>query len=296
VSRVRPWFVRVSAVHRVLRHREHPIALVGDIELLVVPDAVGLLADYADVYPDVPDDAWEPHRALYPELFAGEAWRLPCRSCLVRSAGVTVLVDTSVGPPGLWDWTAESEGLLPAALEELGLHRDEIDVVLLTHLHIDHIGWNADLEGKPFFPRSRYVVHRHALEFARTRPGLPHIRRCVESLVDRFERVEGETELAPGVRAFLAPGHYPGHMAVRLSSGGREAVLLADVAVHPALLDQPDWAYVSDLDPATAADTRRSLLPELVDRDVRVACGHYPGSGIGRVVTRDSRVVWEELS
>ncbi|CAN5356715.1 hypothetical protein BH20ACT13_BH20ACT13_16300 [soil metagenome] len=71
-------------------------------------------------------------------------------------------------------------------------------------------------------------------------------------------------------------------------------MLLADVAVHPALLDEPDWIYISDGDPARSAETRRSLLPELVERDVLVACGHYPGSGTGRVLERDGRVVWEE--
>lgn len=267
--------------------------VVGDVELVPLPDGVGLLAEYREVYPDVPADAWEPYRALYPDLFAGESWRLPCTSFLVRSGGVTVLVDTGVGPPGLWDWTAESEGELPRALEEHGVGRDAIDVVFLTHLHIDHLGWNTDLEGMPFFPRARYVVHRDALAFARTRPELPHIRRCIESLVDRFESVDGDVELAQGVEAFVAPGHYPGHMAVHLRSGDERAVLLADVAVHPALLDQPDWLYVSDLDQPVSAATRHALLAELVDRDVLVACGHYPGSGIGRIVTRDDSVVWE---
>jgi hypothetical protein len=83
-------------------------------------------------------------------------------------------------------------------------------------------------------------------------------------------------------------------MALRLVSDGHEAMLIADVAVHPALLDQPDWRYVSDVDQPVSAATRHELLPELVDRDVLVACGHYPGSGIGRVVTRNGRVVWEE--
>ena len=66
--------------------------LVGDVELVPVLDAVGLLAEYADAYPQVPADAWEPYRALYPELFAGASWRLPCRSFLIRSEGVSVLV------------------------------------------------------------------------------------------------------------------------------------------------------------------------------------------------------------
>jgi glyoxylase-like metal-dependent hydrolase (beta-lactamase superfamily II) len=268
---------------------------IGDVELVPLLDAVGLLAEYGEAYPDVAPEAWEPYRALYPELFDGASWRLPCTSYLLRTADTTVLVDTGVGPPGLWDWTALREGELPQALEEHGVGRDEIDVVFLTHLHIDHLGWNTDLEGVPFFPRARYVVHADALAFARTRPELSHIRRCVEALADHFETVDADVELVPGVEPYAAPGHYPGHMAVRIRSGGAEAVLLADTAVHPALLAEPDWHYVSDLDPPVAAATRNALLPDLVDRDIVVACGHYPGSGIGRVVTREGRVVWEAI-
>lgn len=269
--------------------------VIGEIELLAVPDAVGLLAEYADAYPDTSAEAWEPYRALYPELFAGASWRLPCTSYLVRAGGVTVLVDTGVGPPGLWDWTAENEGGLPEALGRLGIARDQVDTVFLTHLHIDHVGWNADLEGSVFFPRARYVMHRDALAFVRSHDERPHVRRCITPLLDRFETVDGEVEIAPGVSAFVAPGHYPGHMALRLDSGGARAMLIADSAVHPALLEEPDLLYVSDGDAAQSAETRRALLPKFVDRDVVVACGHYPGSGIGRVVTRNRRVVWEEV-
>jgi glyoxylase-like metal-dependent hydrolase (beta-lactamase superfamily II) len=268
---------------------------IGDLEIEPVLDAVGLLGDLDEAYPDTPADEWEPYRALYPELFRGSSWRLPCASYLVRSEDATILVDTGVGPPGLWDWTAEDEGGLPPALDELGVARDAVDIVFLTHLHIDHLGWNADLEGVPFFPRARYVVHRDAVAFARTRSELPHIRRCVEPLLDRFELVAEDVELAPGVTAFLAPGHYPGHMALRLASGERRAVLLADTAVHPAMLDRPDLAYVSDVDGPASIETRRAILSELVDEDVVVACGHYPGNGIGRVVRRGDRVVWEAV-
>ncbi len=268
--------------------------VVGSIELHPIPDAVGLLAEYSDVYPEVPAEAWQPYRALYPELFAGESWRLPCNCFLVRSGGVAILVDTGVGPPGLWDWTAEHEGELPEALEQLGLGPGDIDIVFLTHLHIDHLGWNADLDGAAFFPRARYVVHEDALAFARTQDGRAHIQRCIVVVEGRFETVSSELELAPGVTAFVSLGHFPGHMGLRLASGTERAVLLADTAVHPALLNEPDWVYVADGEPAICAATRHALLPELVDHDVLVASGHYPGSGIGRVVTRDGRVVWEE--
>ena len=258
-----------------------------------MPDAVGLLAELGDAYPGVPAEAWEPYRGLYPELFSGDSWRVPCNCFLVRSGELIILVDTGVGPPGLWDWTAEREGDLPEALAKLGVARDQVDIVFLTHLHIDHVGWNTDLEGVAFFPRARYVVHRDALEFARTQDGRPHVQRCIVSIADRFETITGDVELAPGVTTFAAPGHYPGHMGLRLFSAGQAAVLVGDTAVHPALLHEPDWLYVSDGDPALCAETRRALLPELVDRDVVVACGHYPGSGIGRIVRRNGVVLWE---
>jgi glyoxylase-like metal-dependent hydrolase (beta-lactamase superfamily II) len=267
---------------------------IGAVELLPIRDAVGLLAEYVEAYPDVPAAAWEPYRALSPELFEGESWRLPCTSYLLRTGDTTLLVDTGVGSPGLWGWTAQSEGELPQVLQEHGVAPGDVDIVFLTHLHIDHLGWNTDLDGVPFFPRARYIVHADALAFARTRPELPHIRRCVEPLAARFEAAEADVELAPGVTPFASPGHYPGHMAVRVRSDGAEAVLLADTAVHPALLAEPEWGYVSDLDPPAAVATRQALLPELVDRDVLVVCGHYPGSGIGRVVAREARVVWED--
>ncbi len=268
--------------------------VVGSIELHAVPDAVGVLADYPDAFPEVSAEEWQPYRVLYPELFAGEGWRLPCKCYLVRAGGVTVLVDTGVGPPGLWGWTAEQEGELPEALDRLGVSPSAVDIVFLTHLHIDHVGWNTDLEGSAFFPRARYLAHRDAVAFATSQAERPHVRRCIAPLADRFEHVDGEIEIAPGITTLPAPGHYPGHLALRIVSEEQEAVLLGDVALHPALWAEPDWVYVSDTNPSECAKTRRALLPQFVDRDVLVACGHYPGSGIGHLVTRDGRIVWEE--
>lgn len=268
--------------------------VVGSIEFAAILDAVGELGDLAELYPETPSDAWAPYRVLYPDLFASSSWRAPCTCYLLRTGDETVLIDTGVGPSGLWEWDAEDEDGLPRGLEELGVRRDEIDVVIFTHLHVDHVGWNTDRDGQVFFPRARYLVHRDGLEFVRTQAERPHVQRCIESIADRFETIGGGDEVAPGVTTFLAPGHYPGHLGLRVISGGERLDLIADAAVHPALLDEPDWVYASDDDPAVCAETRRALLAELVDRDVLVACGHYPGGGIGHIVTRDGRVVWEQ--
>jgi len=268
---------------------------VGTLEVVSIEDAVGLLGELGELYPDVPAEAWEPYRALYPDVFEGSQWRLRCGCFLVRGDESTVLVDTGVGPPGAWEWNALREGGLPSALEAIGVAPDDVDVVLLTHLHIDHLGWNTGADGSVSFPRARYLVHRDAVEFVRARTDLPHLARCVVPLLDRFELVAGETEVASGIRVRELPGHYPGHLGVQVESEGRRLELIADLAVHPAHLHEPGWVYVADGDPPTCAETRRRVLPELVDQDVLVACGHYPGSGIGRVVTRDGRVVFEEV-
>ena len=268
--------------------------LIGDIEVATVVDAVGYLAEQSELYPDQPAEDWAPYQELYPELFAGARWKLACACFVLRSSGTTLLVDTGVGPPGLWDWEPEVEGGLPDGLGELGIGRDDVDIVFLTHLHIDHLGWNTDESGSVFFPRARYVVNRDALAFARDRRELPHIQRCVEPLLDRFETLDGPAELAEGIDAVPLPGHYPGHMGLRIASGGEQAVLIADAAVHPALLDHPEWRYVSDLDHERSVLTRRALVDELADTGLLVVSGHYPGTGIGRVARTDGRVVWQE--
>ena len=262
--------------------------VVGSVELVPLVDAVGELGELAELFPDTSD--WAPYRDLYPDIFAGSRWRVPCTSYLLRSGESTVLVDTGVGPAGLWGWDAEfEEGLLPA-LAEAGAAPQDVDVVFLTHLHVDHVGWNSDREGSVVFPNARYLAHRDGIAFAGN-SGRPHVERTILSV--EFEEIDGEVAVVEGVTAFPLPGHFPGHMGLRIESDGERAVLIADAAVNPMLLDEPDRAYISDGDAAACAATRRALLPALVDQDVLTVCGHYPAGGIGRVVTREGRVVWE---
>jgi glyoxylase-like metal-dependent hydrolase (beta-lactamase superfamily II) len=265
---------------------------IGAIELDAVVDAWGELGELGEAYPDVPAEAWEPYRALYPELFAGSRWRLPCSCYLIRADGVTLLMDTAVGPPGLWGWAAEREGGLIPGLAALGVEPGDVDAVFLTHVHIDHIGWNADAEGTPMFPNARYLIQPDGLAWLLdVLSEAPYVQRCLRSIMKRrlVDDVAAGEEIAPGVVTVDFPGHLPGHLGLRL---GDDALLIADAAVHPALLDEPGWEYVSDHDRALSAATRRSLLPTVVDQDVLVVCGHYPGGGIGRVVRKDDRNVW----
>ena len=234
--------------------------VVGDYEVDALLDAEGSFATYAEAFPDAGDDDWAPWRDRHPELFDGDRWRLPFRSYLIRGGGRTILVDTGVGPSGGGEFLPERQGWLPGELERLGATPD---LVFLTHVHVDHVGWNHLFDGMPL------VAHRESIALSSER-GRP---------LTRATAVEGEAELAPGVVAFDTPGHLPGHMSVRV---GDELVILGDVAVHPAQLARPGLVYVSDDDADRSAQTREQALSAHGDRIL--ACGHFPGSGFGRIV------------
>jgi glyoxylase-like metal-dependent hydrolase (beta-lactamase superfamily II) len=268
---------------------------VGDLELASLPDAVGILGELGELYPEVSGGEWEPHRALYPELFKGSLWRLPVACFLVRAEERTILVDAGVGPPGSWEWEGETEGGLPRALAAHRVDLADLDAVFLTHLHIDHVGWLADEE---LLAHAQVLVHGAAFTFAAENSRIRWLPDRLRELEQRgrIQTVSDGAELAPGVTAQAYPGHYPGHLGLRLESHGARAVMVADAAVHPTLLDRLDWRYVSDHEHETSASTRRSLVSALADEDSIVAASHYPGSGIGRIVRRADRVIWEEIA
>ena len=241
--------------------------VAGEFEVDALLDAEGSFATYAEAFPDSDEGDWSSWREHHPELFDGDRWLLPFRSYLIRGRGRTILVDTGVGPPG-GDFLPDAQGRLPGELERLQAWPD---TVFLTHVHVDHVGWNAAFAGVPFVAHGRSI----ALSAERRRP-LPGATA-----------IEGETELAPGVVAFETPGHFPGHMSVRV---GDELVVLGDVAVHPAQLARPDLIYVSDDDPEQSARTREEVLAVFGDRIL--AAGHFPGSGFGRVADG----IWSPLA
>jgi glyoxylase-like metal-dependent hydrolase (beta-lactamase superfamily II) len=269
--------------------------VVGSVELQPLTDGVGVLAPFEELYPETPAEAWEPYRSLYPDLFARDGWRIHCTCYLVRSAGATLLVDTGSGPPGLWDWSPDWEGGLLPALRAHRVEPAEVDIVVNTHVHVDHVGWNTDRDGELVFPRARFVLHEEALAAAQARAERPHMPRCVLSVLERglVDAFAGDREVAEGVVVVSLPGHDPGHVGVRI---GSDALLIGDAAAHPALLDEPGWRFVNDDDHEQSVETRRSLVAELADTDTLVVCGHYPVSGIGRAVTREGRLVWEEAT
>jgi glyoxylase-like metal-dependent hydrolase (beta-lactamase superfamily II) len=230
---------------------------VGHFEVLPLLDAEGTFATVEESFPALEGRS--------------EQWWLPFQSVLIRSPDGVVLVDTGLGPL--------PREFMPDVESQL-LHRLEpeaVDVVIHTHLHVDHVGWDGA------FPRARYVVHRDDWSFFMAPSQIrerPHLHRLEplkeEGLVDL---VGGEGEVAPGIRVLSSPGHTPGHVHVLVEHEGAAAVILGDVVVHAEQLADPRLVYVSDGDAKAAAETRLRVLGELADDGVPAIAAHFHGAG-----------------
>jgi glyoxylase-like metal-dependent hydrolase (beta-lactamase superfamily II) len=272
-----------------------PALDLGGVTVHVLRDAQGSFTTFAEAFPNVSDEIEAVGRDRYSELFDGDRWLLPFSAFLIRSRAQTVLVDAGIGPaPG--DFLPERQGWLPAELRRAGVAPEDVDLVILTHLHVDHVGWAA-VDGDPFFAHARYAVSGVDWRFFADRgdeifstklAGLE--RGGVLTLVE-LERAE----VAPGVALRPTPGHTPGHISVEIRGETREALVIGDVAVHPLQLHDPRLAYVYEESAAVAAETRESVLREVANGDVVVAAGHFPG-GLGRITARSRGFDWQAIS
>jgi glyoxylase-like metal-dependent hydrolase (beta-lactamase superfamily II) len=154
--------------------------------------------------------------------------------------------------------------LLPGALAALGVRSDEVDTVVCSHPHLDHVGWLVH-DGRPFFPNATV--------------------RYGSGDWDQF--VAGAD--AAGVTARHTPGHTLGHYCLVLSSGDRRAFVLGDAVECPLQLEEPDFYTLSDVDPALAARSRESLWRELEGTADLVGGAHFPGLQLGRVLAGQGR-------
>ena len=275
---------------------------VGAAEIVALTDmSLSYSTPFDVIWPGISPEEWAPFRERFPGMFDGERLRIEIGCYLVRSEGKTILVDTGYGP-GPLKHIGGRRGLLMSELEELGVVVEEIDVVAISHLHVDHVGWNTrEYNGTlfPRFPRARYVAHQADLEHFRT-PAIqeeapfPYMRMYVEPLVDAgvLESVTGEVALTSEVRLLETPGHTPGHMSLMVASGSERALVQGDAFVHPAQFTNEHWNSKYDADHETATATRVRLLDLIEAEAARVASCHFPKPGFGRVIRFEGRRYW----
>jgi len=241
-----------------------------------------MLRDPMEFLPDSDPEVW----AAHPEFLDEGKIRVSLGCFLVAGPSGLVMVDTGLGPP---PDPRMASGKMPEALGTIGIRPEEIDTVIHTHLHVDHIGGNLDDSGRPFFPNARLFAHSAELDYWLTAEGPrgDRVRSVFEPLGGMVEAVGGDREIWPGVAVVESFGHTPGHMSVELRSGGHRAVLGGDVTHHPLQAAYPEWNMAADYDRILAVRSRRLLYEGLVSDEGLLAAGHFPRPGFGSVVVDD---------
>lgn len=240
-----------------------------------------------------------------PEAVRGIPWLSPhfiddqgrllfsVHALVVDSQDRRIVVDTCLGNDkerGLPEWSKLSGPFLQD-LVEAGAPRESVDLVVCTHLHLDHVGWNTMLvDGRwvPTFPNARYLLARTEWEYWKDEPEEfgPVISDSVRPIVDRglADLVETDHKLTDEVWLEPTPGHTPGHVSVRIRSAGEDAVITGDMIHHPCQIANPDWSSAVDYDPEQSRETRREFLRRYAGQPVLVIGTHFVAPTAGRIV------------
>ena len=247
--------------------------------------------------PDATPEAVDRHRDWLAPHFLDDRGRFQqsVHSFVVRAPGLTALVDTCIGNDKDRGGRAPFHMLHTAFLDDLraaGVPPESVDLVICTHLHVDHVGWNTRLDGDrwvPTFPRARHLFARAEWEHwsAGHDEGVvrvmgdsvrPVLDGGLAELVEMDHRISDELWLEP------TPGHTPGHVSVRLASEGEEAVITGDLMHHPVQVAEPGWNSHFDSDETGARETRRAFCERYADRPVIVLGTHFHHPTAGRIV------------
>ena len=263
----------------------------------ISPAATPLL-DPFEIYPDATPEIIAANLDWIAPRFYDPATKLlvtTIQGFLIRSKGKLILVDTCVGdckhrPRAVfnnqrWNWLDR--------LHEAGASPKDIDIVVCTHFHVDHVGWNTQLDNGrwvPTFPRARYVFAKAEWDFWRSEGGRHGLSRAGDYVADSVvpiveaglaDLVATNHVINDEVRLLPAPGHTPGLVSVDLRSGAAHAVIIGDVLHSPLQCKYPDWSTRFCADQAASRVTRKRTLETYADTTTLVFTSHFPSPTAG---------------
>jgi glyoxylase-like metal-dependent hydrolase (beta-lactamase superfamily II) len=273
---------------------------LGNLDLIVLSDGY-FWADAGSLFGIVPKVLWGP--IVGDKLDDLNRVRMPLNSLLLRSNGKLVLVETGVGnKPGQRRFASPpEEGTLLSALTAAGVQPEEIDIVVNSHLHFDHCGWNTVMDGDtpvPLFPRARYYVQRAEYEAfmhpnERTRATYFQENLAPVMASGQLELVDGELALTDEVRFVPTPGHSDGHASLFVHSAGETLLYTGDMAQHVAHLERIPWQSAWDIMQIVAMETKKRVTEQAIRDGSLILLTHGEFPGLGRLVlTEDNRRKW----
>jgi glyoxylase-like metal-dependent hydrolase (beta-lactamase superfamily II) len=234
-------------------------------------------------------------------------------TCLFVDTGRhSVMVDTGAGNlaehareifPGL-DHSTTVTGLLLENLRAAGIEASEIDTVVITHAHPDHVGGTLNEAGRLVFGNARYFVPKDEWDFwtsdaAATKAPASMVntaRKNLEPLRDRLTLVEDETEIVPGIHTVATPGHTPGHTALSITSDGERLLHVSDAVLHPLHLEYLEWVPIFDVLPEQAAASKRRVFDLAAEERALVFAHHFPPfPNLGRILKEGAGWRWHPI-
>ncbi|MET0221553.1 MAG: MBL fold metallo-hydrolase [Tardiphaga sp.] len=220
--------------------------------------------------------------------------RMSIHALLLETPTQRIVVDTCLGNDKTGRSVAAWNHLHTPFLNNMtaaGFAPGDVDLVLCTHLHVDHVGWNTKLDDDrwvPTFANARYVFGQREYAYWHAHSDTPsHAAVFADSVAPiveagRADLVPSDARLTDEITLIATPGHSPGHMSVLIESQGESALLTGDVAHHPVQMAHLDWSSTADFDPVQAAATRRALFTRFADTRTLVIGGHFGAGHIRR--------------
>jgi glyoxylase-like metal-dependent hydrolase (beta-lactamase superfamily II) len=221
---------------------------------------------------------------------------------LIKTGNNNVLIDTGWGIGG-----EVVTGTLISVLQVNGIQPEEIDTIIISHVHPDHIGGNTDIKGNAVFPNARYFIYREEWNFWSSIPSTKQLKdkmvrethTCVQKnlmqIKNRFTLVGVETEIVPGIKFVSAPGHSLHHCNIEISSGGEKLIYLSDSIHHPIEVPYPDLYVFGDTNPKQAIETKKQIISQVADTNTILFACHFPFPGLGRIIQKGDARVWVSL-
>jgi glyoxylase-like metal-dependent hydrolase (beta-lactamase superfamily II) len=265
---------------------------IGDLECIALCDNTGAMPA-SRLFANAPKD--ELDEAIKKYGLNPDAVDSTMNPLFVKAGERRVLIDTGLGVAG--------NGKTLENLTSAGVSPADIDTVIITHAHGDHVGGVLNAEGKHNFPKACYVMSQREWDHWHLPDSMKRLDEAranmarktfgaMEGLTD-FVDFDHESELFPGFCAIPTPGHTPGHLAIEITSGNEQFVHIADAAHSIVQFEHPDWSPAFDTDGVQSAASRRMLFERLASSGAWLMAYHIPFPGIGKVIRQGATWAWQ---